>query len=43
MRIGRSVMEIGEAMEDHATLADGVSPETGEVLAADSVYQYARS
>ena len=34
-------MEIGEALKIMRALADGVSPETGEVLAADSVYQYA--
>jgi hypothetical protein len=36
-------MEIGEALKIMRAPADGVSPETGEVLAADSVYQYARS
>jgi hypothetical protein len=34
-------METGEALKIMRALADGVSPETGEVLAADSVYQYA--
>jgi hypothetical protein len=34
-------MEIQEALEIMRALTDGVRPETGEVLAADSVYQYA--
>jgi hypothetical protein len=34
-------MEMQEALKIMRALADGVSPETGEALAADSVYQYA--
>ena len=33
-------MEIGEALKIMRALADGVNPETGEVLTADAVYQY---
>ena len=33
-------MEIGEALKIMRALADGVNPETGEVLAVDAVYQY---
>jgi hypothetical protein len=33
-------MEIGEALTIMRALADGVNPETGEVLTADAVYQY---
>ena len=33
-------MEIGEALTIMRALADGVNPETGEVLAVDAVYQY---
>ena len=40
MCVGRSVMEIGEALRIMRALADGVNPETGEVLTADAVYQY---
>ncbi len=40
MCVGRSVMEIGEALKIMRALADGVNPETGEVLAVDAVYQY---
>jgi hypothetical protein len=34
-------MEIQEALKIMRALADGLSPETGEVLSADLVYQYA--
>src|SRR5712671_3709935 len=34
-------MEIQEALTIVRALADGVNPETGEVLTADVVYQYA--
>ena len=40
MCVGRSVMEIGEALTIMRALADGVNPETGEVLTADAVCQY---
>ena len=40
MCIGRSVMEIGEALKIMRALADGVDPESGELLTADAVYQY---
>jgi hypothetical protein len=33
-------MEIQEALRIMRALADGVNPETGEVLTADAVYQY---
>jgi hypothetical protein len=33
-------MEIQEALRIMRALADGVNPDTGEVLAADAVYQY---
>lgn len=33
-------MEIGEALKIMRALADGVNPETGEVLTTDAVYQY---
>lgn len=33
-------MEIQEALRVMRALADGVNPETGDVLAADAVYQY---
>ncbi len=33
-------MEIEEALKIMRALADGVNPETGEVLSADAVYQY---
>jgi len=33
-------MEIGEALRIMWALADGVNPETGEVLSAHAVYQY---
>ena len=34
-------MEIQEALKIMRALADGISPETGEMLTADLVYQYA--
>ena len=34
-------MEIQEALKIMRALADGVNPETGDVLSADAVYQYA--
>jgi len=34
-------MEIQEALKIMRALADGLSPQTGEVLSADLVYQYA--
>jgi hypothetical protein len=33
-------MEIQEALRIMRALADGVNPETGEILAADTVYQF---
>lgn len=33
-------MEIGEALKIMRALADGVNPETGEVLSSDAVYQF---
>jgi hypothetical protein len=33
-------MEIGEALKIMRALADGLNPETGEVLTPDAVYQY---
>jgi hypothetical protein len=34
-------MEIQEALKIMRALADGLSPETGEALPADLIYQYA--
>jgi hypothetical protein len=41
MGIRRSAMEIQEGLRIMRALADGVSPDTGQLLTANAVYQYA--